>query len=49
MEQKQMYSERGIEKRKCKNVEDFQLFRDSEPEYRCKLEALKERKGNIKE
>jgi hypothetical protein len=49
MEQKQLYSERGIEKRKCKNAEDFQLFRDSEPEYRCKLEALKERKGKIKE
>ncbi len=48
-EQKQLYSERGIEKRKCKNAEDFQMFRDSEPEYRCKLEALKERKGKIKE
>ncbi len=48
-EQKQMYSERGIEKRKCKNAEDFQLFRDSEPEYKCKLERLKERKGKIKE
>lgn len=48
-EQKQLYSERGIEKRKCKNAEDFQLFRDSEPAYRCKLEALKERKGKIKE
>lgn len=48
-EQKQLYSERGIEKRKCKNAEDFQLFRDSEPEYRCKLEELKERKGKIKE
>ena len=48
-EQKQLYSERGIEKRKCKNVDDFQLFRDSEPEYRCKLEELKERKGKIKE
>lgn len=48
-EQKQMYSERGIEKRKCKNAEDFQLFRDGEPEYRYKLEALKERKGKIKE
>lgn len=49
IEQKQLYSERGIEKRKCKNAEDFQMFRDSEPEYRCKLEALKERKGKIKE
>lgn len=48
-EQKQLYSERGIEKRKCKNSEDFQLFRDSESAYRCKLEALKERKGKIKE
>ncbi|MDK2965470.1 relaxase/mobilization nuclease domain-containing protein [Lacrimispora sp.] len=48
-EQKQLYSERGIEKRKCKNPEDFQSFRDSEPAYRCKLEALKERKGKIKE
>lgn len=48
-EQKQLYSERGIEKRKCKNAEDFQMFRDSEPEYRCKLEALKERKEKIKE
>lgn len=48
-EQKQLYSERGIEKRKCKNAEDFQMFRDSEPEYRRKLEALKERKGKIKE
>ncbi|MGL5253913.1 MAG: relaxase/mobilization nuclease domain-containing protein, partial [Brevinema sp.] len=48
-EQKQLYSERGIEKRKCKNADDFQVFRDSEPEYRCKLEALKERKGKIKE
>lgn len=48
-EQKQLYSERGIEKRKCKNAEDFQMFRDSEPEYRCKLEALKKRKGKIKE
>lgn len=48
-EQKQLYSERGIEKRKCKNAEDFQMFRDSEPEYKCKLEALKERKGKIKE
>lgn len=49
MEQKQLYSERGIEKRKCKNAEDFQMFRDSEPEYRLNLEALKERKGKIKE
>jgi hypothetical protein len=49
MEQKQLYSEPGIEKRKCKNAEDFQMFRDSEPEYRCKLEELKERKGKIKE
>jgi len=48
-EQKLLYSERGIEKRKCKSAEDFQLFRDSEPVYRCKLEALKERKGKIKE
>lgn len=48
-EQKQLYSERGIEKRKCKNADDFQRFRDSEPEYRRKLEALKERKGKIKE
>ncbi|BCN32627.1 relaxase/mobilization nuclease domain-containing protein [Anaeromicropila herbilytica] len=48
-EQKQLYSERGIEKRKCKNADDFQLFRDTESEYRCKLEALKERKGKIKE
>lgn len=48
-EQKQLYSERGIEKQKCKNAEDFQKFRDSEPEYRRKLEALKERKGKIKE
>ena len=48
-EQKQLYSERGIEKRKCKNAEEFQMFRDSEAEYRCKLEALKERKGKIKE
>lgn len=48
-EQKQLYSERGIEKRKCKNADDFQMFRDSEPEYRRKLEALKERKGKIKE
>ncbi len=48
-EQKQLYSKRGVEKRKCKNAEDFQMFRDSEPEYRCKLEALKERKGKIKE
>lgn len=48
-EQKQLYSERGIEKRKCKNAEDFQMFRDSEPEYRLNLEALKERKGKIKE
>lgn len=48
-EQKQLYSERGIEKRKCKNAEDFQLFRDSEPEYKCKLERLKERKAKIKE
>ncbi len=46
---KQLYSERGVEKRKCKNAEDFQLFRDSEPEYRCKLVALKERKRKIKE
>lgn len=44
-----MYSERGIEKQKCKNTEDFHMFRDCEPEYRCKLEALKERKGKIKE
>lgn len=48
-EQKQLYSERGIEKRKCKNAEDFQVFRDSETEYRCKLKALKERKEKIKE
>lgn len=48
-EQKQLYSERGIEKRKCKNADDFQLFRNTESEYRCKLEALKERKGKIKE
>lgn len=48
-EQKQLYSERGVEKRKRKNAEDFQMFRDNEPEYRCKLEALKERKGKIKE
>ena len=48
-EQKQLYSERGIEKRKCKNPKDFQSFRDSEPAYRCKLEELKERKGKIKE
>lgn len=48
-EQKQLYSERGIEKRKCKNAANFQSFRDSEPEYRRKLEALKERKGKIKE
>lgn len=48
-EQKQLYSERGIEKQKCKNAEDFQRFRDSEPEYRLNLEALKERKGKIKE
>lgn len=48
-EQKQLYSERGIEKRKCKNAEDFQMFRDSEPEYRLNLEALKERKGKIQE
>ena len=48
-EQKQLYSERGIEKRKCKNADDFQRFRDSEHEYRRKLEALKERKGKIKE
>ncbi|MGN6710103.1 relaxase/mobilization nuclease domain-containing protein [Anaerocolumna jejuensis] len=49
MEQKQLYSERGVEKRKCKNAEDFQLFRDSEPEYRSNLEELKERKSKIKE
>nr|WP_294484915.1 relaxase/mobilization nuclease domain-containing protein [uncultured Anaerosporobacter sp.] len=48
-EQKQLYSERGIEKRKCKNADDFQMFRDTESEYRRKLEALKERKGKIKE
>ena len=48
-EQKQLYSERGIGKRKCKNADDFQMFRDTESEYRRKLEALKERKGKIKE
>lgn len=48
-EQKQLYSERGIEKRKCKNADDFQMFRDTESEYRRKLEALKERKGKINE
>lgn len=48
-EQKQLYSERGIDKRKCKNADDFQMFRDTESEYRRKLEALKERKGKIKE
>ncbi|MDD3142411.1 MAG: relaxase/mobilization nuclease domain-containing protein, partial [Lachnospiraceae bacterium] len=48
-EQNQMYSNHGIEKRKCKEVEDFEKFRSNEPEYKRKLEALKERKGKIKE
>lgn len=48
-EQNQMYSNHGIEKRKCKEVEDFEKFRNDEPEYKRKLEALKERKGKIKE
>ena len=47
-EQNQMYSNHGIEKRKCKEVEDFEKFRSDEPEYKRKLEALKERKGKIK-
>ncbi|MDD4638028.1 MAG: hypothetical protein PHV66_10570 [Bacteroidales bacterium] len=46
-EQKQMYSNHGIEKRKCKEVEDFEKFRSNEPEYKRELEALKERKGKI--
>lgn len=48
-EQNQMYSNHGIEKRKCKEVEEFEKFRSNEPEYKRKLEALKERKGKIKE
>lgn len=48
-EQKQMYSNHGIEKRKCKEVEDFEKFRSNEPEYKCELEALKEQKGKIKD
>ena len=46
-EQNQMYSNHGIEKRKCKEVEDFEKFRSNEPEYKRELEALKERKGKI--
>lgn len=48
-EQNQMYSNHGIEKRKCKEVEDFEKFRSNEPEYKRELEALKERKGKIKD
>ena len=48
-ERNQMYSNHGIEKRKCKEVEDFEKFRSNEPEYKRKLETLKERKGKIKE
>ena len=48
-EQKQIYSNHGIEKRKCKEFEDFEKFRSNELEYKRKLEALKERKGKIKE
>lgn len=48
-EQKQMYSNHGIEKRKCKEVEDFEKFRSNEPEYKCELKALKVQKGKIKD
>lgn len=48
-EQKQMYSNHSIEKRKCKDASDFEKFRRKEPEYKNELENLKERKGKIKE
>ena len=48
-EQKQMYSNHSIEKRKCKDASDFEMFRRKEPEYKSELENLKEGKGKIKE
>ena len=47
--QKEMYRERGLQKRSCKNVEDMVYFEASESDYRERLEQIKlQKKDNHK-
>lgn len=47
--QKEMYRERGLQKRSCKNVEDMFSFEASEDDYRERLEQIKfQKKDNHK-
>ena len=47
--QKEMYRERGLQKRSCKNVEDMVSFEASETDYRERLEQIKlQKKDNHK-
>lgn len=47
--QKEMYRERGLQKRLCKNVEDMAFFEASEEDYREQLEQIKlQKKDNHK-
>lgn len=47
--QKEMYRERGLQKRSCKNVEDMVSFEASEADYRERLEQIKlQKKDNHK-
>jgi len=45
--QKELYAQRGMEKRNCKNFEDFTWFRDGEEVYRKKLELMKQHKVEV--
>jgi flagellar motility protein MotE (MotC chaperone) len=46
-QQKELYAQRGTEKRSCKNSEDFTWFRDGEELYRKKLELMKQQKIEV--
>ena len=47
--QREMYRERGLQKRSCKNVEDMLSFEASEDDYRERLEQIKfQKKDNHK-